>query len=434
MNQWIMRGLASIFLLFLIITAGSPCFSGESGNFFDVITLDAVITPPIASYIEKSIAEAQTSGARGLIILLDTPGGLDPSMRQIVKSIMNASVPVVVYIYPTGARAASAGAIITISAHIAAMSPGTNIGAAHPVSIGAGKLDETMSKKVENDAAAYGISIAQTKGRNAEWIEKAIRKSESTTADEALKLQVIDYVASDVENLLKQMDGRKIAMPSGEITLETKDAQIKYKQMGARESILKTITDPNIAYILLLIGLAGLYFEFSTPGAIIPGVIGGICLILSFFALQTLSVSFAGVLLILFALILFIAEIKVISNGILTVGGIISLILGSLMLYDYPDAAIRVSFEVLVPTIIVISIFFISVISLAIKAQKQKSTTGSEGMIGMTGMTVTPIQASGTVLVQGEYWNAISKSFIDKDKRVKIISVHGLVLEVEENK
>ena len=434
MNERIMRGFISIFLPFLFIAVGSSCFSSESGNVFDVITVDAVITPPIASYIEKNIAEAQTSGARGLIILLDTPGGLDPSMREIVKSIMNASVPVIVYVHPTGARAASAGAIITISAHIAAMSPGTNIGAAHPVSIGVGKLDETMTRKVENDAAAYGISIAQKKGRNAEWIEKAIRKSESTTADEALKLQAIDYVASDIENLLRQMDGRKIALPNGEVTFHTKDAQIKYKKMGTRESILKTITDPNIAYILLLIGLAGLYFEFSTPGAIIPGVIGGICLILSFFALQTLSVNFAGVLLILFAVILFIAEIKVISHGILTVGGIISLVLGSLMLYDYPDASIRVSFEVLVPTIIVISLFFVSVISLAVRAQKQKPTTGSEGMIGMTGMTVTPIQASGTVMVQGEYWNAVSKSFIEKDKRVKIISVNGLVLEVVEYK
>ncbi len=407
----------------------------ESKPVFNVITVDAVITPPVASYIDRSINEAKAAGAEGLIILLDTPGGLDQSMRNIVKSIINAPIPVFVYVYPSGARAASAGAIITIAAHVAAMAPGTNIGAAHPVGIGlGGKMDETMAKKVENDAAAYGISIAQQKGRNAQWIESAIRKSVSIPADEALKIGVVDYVAPDVNNLLSQSDGRKVKVLQGTVVLKTKNAVLKYQKMGFRESILRTITDPNIAYILLLVGLAGLYFEFSTPGAVIPGVIGGICLILAFFALQTLSVNFAGILLILFAVILFIAEIKIVSHGILTIGGIISLVLGSLMLYNYPDAAIRVSLQVLVPTVIVISLFFIAVISLAVKAQRGKPRTGSEGLLGETGTAITPVKEQGKIIVQGEYWNAFSKSGIEQGKRVKVVAVKGLVLEVEEIK
>lgn len=427
------RLLSVFFVLVAILAFGCTAQAADAKATFDVITVDAVITPPIASYIERSINEAKASGAEGLIILLDTPGGLDLSMRNIVKSILSSPVPVIVYVSPSGARAASAGAIITIAAHVAAMAPGTNIGAAHPVGIGiGGKMDETMSRKVVNDAAAYGISIAKQKGRNAAWIESAIRKSTSTTADEALKLKAIDVVATNLDNLMIQIDGRKLALAQGEVILKTKGAVLNKKKMGFRESVLKTITDPNIAYILLLVGLAGLYFEFSTPGAIIPGVIGGICLILAFFALQTLSVSFAGILLILFAIILFIAEIKVVSHGILTIGGIISLVLGSLMLYNYPDAAIRVSLEVLIPTVIVISLFFIAVISLAVKAQRRKTKTGSEGFVGASGTTITPIRGEGKIMIQGEYWNAFSKSEIEEGKRVKVVAVSGLLLEIEE--
>ena len=398
----------------------------------DAITVDAVITPPVASYVERSIAEAGASGATAIVILLDTPGGLDLAMRDIVKAIMKSPVPVIVYVYPSGARAASAGAIITMSAHIAAMAPGTNIGAAHPVSVGMGKMDETMTRKVENDAAAYGIGIARQRGRNAEWIERAIRKSESVPADEALKLGAIDYVSPSLESLLAQIDGKSIRLSSGETVLSTRNASIRYKKMGARENILKTITDPNIAYILLLVGLAGLYFEFSTPGVILPGVMGGISLILAFFALEALSVNLAGVLLILFAVILFIAEIKIISHGILTIGGIISLVLGSLMLYDYPDASIRISLSVLIPTVVVVSVFFISVITLAVKAQRSKPRTGSEGMIGMSGVALTSIDKTGRVLVQGEYWNAESTLPIEEGKSIRVVALKGLVLMVEE--
>ena len=313
-----LTGILSAALILSAITAvlALPVSPKDAQPAFDVVTINAVITPPIAQYIEKSISEAKTSGSNGLIILLDTPGGLDLAMRDIVKAIMNASIPVIVYVSPSGARAASAGAIITIAAHVAAMAPGTNIGAAHPVSVGIGKIDDTMAKKIENDAVAYGIGIAQQRNRNVKWIERAIKKSESVPADEALREHVIDFVASDIQNLLAQMEGHRVLLSSGEVTLKTANATLRYKKMGLRESVLKAISDPNIAYILFLLGLAGLYFEFAHPGAVIPGIVGGISLIMAFFALQTLSVNFAGVLLILFAIILFVAEIKVMSHGV----------------------------------------------------------------------------------------------------------------------
>jgi membrane-bound serine protease (ClpP class) len=414
--------------------SASPLYAEQKTIVFDLITINSAITPPVSEFIIKSLDESLKAGAAGLIIEMDTPGGLDTSMRDIVKAMLNSQIPVIVYVSPSGARAASAGAIITAAANIAAMAPGTNIGAAHPVGIGLGKMDETMVAKVENDAAAYVKGIALKRGRNAEWLEEAVRKSVSITAEEALKLQVIDHVASDVEQLLEQIDGSRITLASGKIVLKTKGAVINQKTMGFREKILITISDPNIAYLLMLIGLAGLYFEFSHPGAILPGVIGGISLLLAFFALQTLPVNYAGVLLIVLAIILFIAEIKVVSNGILTVGGIISLVLGSLILYDSPDPALRVSLSVMIPAILVISAFFIGVITLAVKAQLRKPETGSEGMIGKKGLAATAIHQSGKVLIDGEYWNALSEENIDEGKPVRVCEVKGLQLIVEEIK
>lgn len=403
-------------------------------SVFDVITIQAPITPPIAAYIVKGIDQAVKEKSQGVIIMLDTPGGLDLAMRDIVKAMLNSEIPVIIYVAPSGARAASAGAIITITAHVAAMSPGTNIGAAHPVSVGVGKMDETMAKKVENDMVAYARSIALKRGHNPEWVEKAIRESESLTAEEALKQKVIDYLAPNIDQLLVQMDGKRVSVSSGDITLKSKGAKLNYREMSLRQRVLITISDPNIAYLLFLLGLAGLYFEFSNPGAVIPGIIGGISLILSFFALQTLPVNYAGVLLILFAVILFIAEIKVISHGILTIGGIISLVLGSLMLFESPDPAIRLSLQVMIPAVIVISLFFIGVIYLAVKAQMRRPHTGGEGMIGMDGEAVTDIGQSGKIFINGEYWNAISKEPIAKGRKVRVVSISGLLAEVEEVK
>ncbi|MDO8722279.1 MAG: nodulation protein NfeD [Syntrophales bacterium] len=424
----------AIFIAALLIFAGAS-FAGDNKPSFDVITVNSAITPPIAKYVQENIELSAKGGADGLIILLDTPGGLDLAMRDIAKSILNATIPVIVYVYPSGARAASAGVIITVSAHIAAMAPGTNIGAAHPVAIGiGGGMDKTMAKKVENDAAAYVRGIAAQRGRNADWVERAVRKSESITAEDALRKRVIDFVATDVKNLLEQMDKKTVLLSSGKVklVLKTKGAIVNEKKMGLRQKILSTLSDPNIAYILMLVGLAGIYFEFTNPGAILPGVIGGISLILAFFAMQTLPVNFAGVLLILFGVLLFIAEIKVISHGLLTVGGIISLFLGSLMLFDSPDPALRVSFKVLIPSVAVISLFFAAVIALVVKAQMQIQYTGSEGMAGEKGEAMTDVHDDGRVFIKGEHWHAFSDKKIEKGKKIRVVKVEGLKLKIEE--
>ncbi|MGP8153132.1 MAG: NfeD family protein [Smithella sp.] len=422
-------------LIAVLIFAGVLAGAQEKDPVFDVITVDGIISSPTAKYIAAGIEDAQKDKAEGLIILLDTPGGMDTAMRDIVKSILNAPLPVIVFVYPSGARAASAGVIITEAAHIAAMAPGTNIGAAHPVSIGFGGesgMDKTMSRKVENDAAAYARSIAATRGRSEEWVEKAVRKSESITAEEALKLKVIDFVAPNIEKLLAEIDQKEVNLAGGKKKLSTKNAVINYKKMGTRQSILSAISDPNISYILLLIGLAGLYFELSTPGAILPGVIGGISLLLAFFGLSTLPVNYTGILMIIFGVILFIAEIKVMSHGILTIGGIISLIMGSLLLFDTSEPALRISLQVLVPAILVASGFFIVVIWLAIKAQMRKHFTGAEAMVGEETEALTDIANEGKVFTRGEYWSAKSEKPIKKGARVRVVKVEGLSLIVEE--
>ena len=420
------------FMLFSIWLS-SPSYGKDEISVFDVITVSSAITPPVAEYILQNINESTKGGAAGLIILLDTPGGLDLAMRDIVKGLLNAPLPVIVFVFPAGARAASAGAIITVAAHVAAMAPGTNMGAAHPVGLGIGKMDKTMAKKVENDAVAYGKSIAKKRGRNEGWVERAIKKSESITAEEALRLNVIDFVAADISQLLAQAAGKEITLPWGKSVLKTRGAIINHKKMGVRHRILSALSDPNIAYILLLMGLAGLYFEFSHPGAILPGVVGGISLILAFFALQTLSVNYAGVLLIIFGILLFIAEIKVVSHGLLTVGGIISLVIGSLMLFASPDPALRVSLKIMIPMLATISLFFAGVIALVLKAQTGKRHTGKEGMVGKEGRAITDIYKEGKIFIKGEYWNAFSDKLVEKGKGVRVVDVvDGLRTKVEE--
>ena len=426
-----------LFMILLWIASAGVVPAEEARPLFHVIELGGVITSPSAKYVARSLEEATAAKAEGLIILLDTPGGLDTAMRDIAKSILNAPLPVIVYVYPSGARAASAGVIIAQAAHVAAMAPGTNIGAAHPVAIGlggSGEMDKTMSKKVENDAAAYARSIAKTRGRSEEWAEKAVRKSESITADEALKLNVIDVVAADIEKLLAAIDQKTVTVAGAKRKISTARAVLDTKKMSTRQGILAAISNPNIAYLLLLIGLAGLYFEFSTPGAILPGVIGGISLLLAFFGLSTLPVSYTGVLLILFSIILFIAEIKIMSHGMLTVGGVISLSLGSFLLFDSPEPALRISLQVLLPAVLVASGFFIVIILLAVKAQMRKHYSGTEAMIGGRGEAVTDVHGAGKVFFQGEYWTARSDREILKGAGVRIIKVEGLKLVVEEIK
>ena len=428
----IAMGLSAALWLLAALVPGLQ--AADERRVVDVVSVSDAITPPIGEYILKSIRQAAESGAQAIVIQLDTPGGLDLSMRDIIKECLNAPVPVVVYVSPSGARAASAGVLITISAHVAAMAPGTNIGAAHPVAMGIGKADETMMEKVENDAVAYGRGIADQRGRNADWIEEAIRKSVSVTAEEALKLRVIDLVAEDLDGLLEKIDGREVKLASGTRVLKTKGAEINRREMGFREKVLITISNPNIAFILFLLGLAGLYFEFSSPGVILPGIIGGISLILAFFAFQTLPVNYAGILLILFAVILFIAEIKVVSHGVLTIGGVVSLVLGSIMLFESPDPALRVSWSVLVPAVAIVSLFFVAVISIAVRAQMRKVMTSREGLIGARGEALSDVHERGKVLIGGEYWNAFSREPIAKGKKVEVVAVDGLNVEVRENR
>jgi membrane-bound serine protease (ClpP class) len=292
-------------------------------------------------------------------------------------------------------------------------------------------MDKTMSTKVENDAVAYVRGIAKQRVRNEDWVEKAVRKSESIAAEQALRLNVIDFVAADVNQLLAQADGREVSLVGGKKVLKTKGAVLNEKKMGTRQKILSVVSDPNIAYILLLIGLAGLYFEFSTPGVILPGVIGGISLIMAFFAMQTLPVNYAGVALIIFSIILFIAEIKVISHGILTIGGIVSLVIGSLMLFQVPDPALRISWSVMIPAVTIVSLFFVAVIAIAIKAQLRRPLGGKEGLAGMEGRTVTDVFEEGKVLIRGEYWDAMSDVPVAKDAKVRVIGLEHLKVRIE---
>lgn len=395
-----------------------------------VITVNGVINPVAAEYIGKAIKKASEMHAEVLIIELDTPGGLDTSMRSIVKDIIGSSVPVIVYVSPSGARAASAGVFITMAAHVAAMSPGTNIGAAHPVAVGE-KMDKVIAEKATNDAAAYIKSIAEQRGRNVKWAEDAVRKSVSVTESEALKSNVIDIVAKDINTLLSEMDGKKIKTAYGERVLKTAGAKIVRHEMGLRHKILNLISDPNVAYILMMLGFYGLFFELTNPGAIFPGVIGGICLVLAFYSFQTLPVNYAGLLLIIIGLILFVLEVKVASYGMLTIGGIISLILGSLMLFESPLPFLKISLSVIIPAAIVTALFFVLTFRLAYRAYKTKPVTGSEGLIGLEGIAKTEITPDGgMVIVHGEFWSAYSDGVIHKDEKVIVEDVRGLKLKV----
>jgi len=416
--------LAGMFLLLLLLFPLSIGY-GQQGEAM-ILDLEGPINPGTAAFLTRGIEVAEERAAKLVVVRLDTPGGLASSMRDMVKAIMNSSVPIVVYVSPGGAGAASAGVLVTVAAHVAAMAPGTNIGAAHPVGAGGKEIDKTMSEKVVNDMASYGRGIAKEKGRNAEWVELAVRESVSITAEEALNKKVIDLVATDLDDLMKKLDGREIALQKGKVTLNTKDLVMKYHRPGFRDRILKTISDPNIAYILMMIGLAGLYFELSNPGAIFPGVIGGISLILAFYAFQTLPVNYAGLLLIALAIIFFIAEIKIASFGLLSVGGIISLTLGSIMLFE----DVRVSLRLIAPTIILVGGFFIIVSALAFRAYRSQPRLGMEGIVGETGRVRKAIDPEGLVFVHGEYWRAVSTEKIEEGEEVEVESVQGLVLRV----
>ncbi|MDO8282804.1 MAG: nodulation protein NfeD [Thermodesulfovibrionia bacterium] len=396
----------------------------------DVMVIKAVgvVNPVMSEFISKSIDEAAETSSL-LVIQLDTPGGLDTSMRSIVQKIKASAVPIVVYVSPGGARAASAGVFITLSAHIAAMATSTNIGAAHPVSVGE-KMDETTSKKAENDAAAYIKSIAESRGRNAEWAEKAVRESVSITETDALQSNVIDLIAPDLQTLLNDIDGRKVITSKGETVIRSSGQKITYKERSSSMKILDFISDPSVAYILMMLGFYGIFFEMTNPGALFPGVFGSISLILAFYSFQTLPVNYAGVLLILLAVILFILEIKIISYGILTIGGVISMLIGSIMLFDSTQPFFRLSLKVILPAVIITVLFFTLTASLAFKAHRRKPATGKEELIDSEGEARTDIHEAGRVFIHGELWNAWSDEPIKKGERVIVDAVENLKLKV----
>ena len=424
------------FLIFFFFLIFSSIFiiQGKTQDKAPIFTIevDGIINPPTAKFIIDSIDEAAKEGGQCLIIQLDTPGGLMESMRLIVKKILTSNIPVIVYVSPKGARAASAGVFITMAAHIAAMAPGTHIGAAHPVTLGAeGKENKTMTDKIVNDTVSNIKSIAKTRGRNVDWAEKAVRKSVSVTEEEALKLNVVDLISSDLQDLLTKIDGRVVKFDGTSRTLLTKGMQPRSLQMSWRDKLLDVISNPQIAYYLLMLGGMGIFFELSNPGAILPGVVGGIFLILAFYALQVLPVNYAGLALILFAIILFIAEIKVVSHGLLAVGGVISLLLGSLMLFQSPAEYMRISLSVIIPAVLVTSAFFIFAATMAIRARLTKPTTGMEGLVGETGTASTPIAPEGKVAIHGEIWDVVSDQNIERGEKVQVSGVVNLKLKVK---
>ena len=407
-----------------LLFSPTPAFSAATEIF--IIELEGPINPGTANYVVRGLENAASMGAALAVIRLDTPGGLASSMRTIVKAILNSPIPVVVYVGPRGAGAASAGVMVTVAGHVAAMARGTNIGAAHPVTAGGKDIGGTMSEKVVNDMASYSRGIAEQKGKNGQWVEKAIRESVSITAEEALEKKVVDLVVEDMDDLLKSLDGRVIDMPSGKTTLKTAGLKRVHYKPNFRDKILKVISDPNIAYILMMIGLAGLYFELSNPGAIFPGVIGAISLILAFFSFQTLPVNYAGVILMLLAIIFFIAEVKVASYGILSIGGLIALTLGSLMLFE----DMQVSLELMLPTILLVGGFFVMVAGIAFRALRTKPTGGADGLMGEIGVVEKLIEPEGMVFVHGEYWRAFSNERLEPEERVEVIGIEGLLLKV----
>ncbi len=395
-----------------------------------VVELDGVVHAVSAAHVVQAIERADAAGAPLLIIRIDTPGGLDSSMRQIVDKMLNCRTPVAVFVGPSGARAASAGFVIAIAADVAAMAPGTNIGAAHPVA-GIGQMDEVMSKKVTSDVAAYIRGKAERRGRNVEMAEKAVVESKSFTEKEALEQRLIDLVASDVKDLLAKLEGREVRRFDGtSVTLRLAGQKTSDVRMDWRQAILSAIARPEILFLLLLGALAGLGAEISHPGLIFPGVIGTLCLILFLFASQIIPVSGAGVLLIVLAIALFVADVKVVSYGLLTLAGLVAMILGAMMLVDSELPELRVDPWTLLPVILVFAGFTIGLVRLVLQAQRRRAQTGREGLVAQRGQAASELAPEGWVVVQGERWRARAAERVAEGETVVVEAVEGLLLRV----
>ncbi|MCL5270494.1 MAG: nodulation protein NfeD [bacterium] len=431
----------------------------------DLIVLDnQIISPVTENYIDSAIARAEDEGAVCLVIELDTPGGLLESTHTIVRNILNARVPVVVYVAPSGARAGSAGVFITLAAHVAAMAPSTNIGAAHPVTLdgggdfrkffspggerpGARSADDAttggatapggeryanpMSEKIVNDTVAWITAIARLRGRNEAWARRAVTESVSVTDEEALKEHIVDFIATNLNDLLARLDGRPVKLPTGVITLHTAGARVVSTPMGLRQRFLSVIVNPNVAYLLMMLGVLGLIFEFTHPGIGFPGIAGLICLLLALYSFQTLPVNYAGFALILLGLVMLVAEIKIMSHGLLALGGILSLVLGSLMLFEEPGSGIRVSLGIVIPAVGTLAAIVLFVVHRAVGSVMFPVATGAQELVGMTGHAATDLSPRGTVFVHGELWAALATAPVGKGQPVRVLRVEGLRLTVE---
>jgi membrane-bound serine protease (ClpP class) len=410
-----------------VLLAVGCCLGTAAAAELPLVRVNGAINPVVADFIAAELTRANTDRAPAFLLEIDTPGGLDTAMRQIIQAILASRAPVIVYVAPSGARAASAGALITLAADFAAMAPGTNIGAATPVSIspGGGGMDDSMKHKVVNDAVAYARSIAEQRGRNPEWAEQIVRDGASTAANEALELKVIDVIAENRDELLKQLDGRRYLRDGKEQLLQLGDAVPSPREMGWRQRILDAVSNPTIAYLLMMLGILGIFYEISQPGVILPGAVGVLAILLALFAFQALPVNYVGVLLILLALVLFVLEIKVVSYGMLTVGGVVALTLGSLMLIDTPDPALRISLAVIASTVISCAGFVVFCLWFITRSQQRRVTTGQEGLLGEHGQTVTTVHAAGKVFVNGEYWDAFADQELPAGVEVEVVEVGG---------
>ena len=417
-----------------LLAADAPAKAAvHTPPWVELITIDGSINPATASYIEDSLASATTDGAAALVIELDTPGGLLNSAQKIVKAILGAPIPVIVYVAPSGASAASAGVFITEAANVAAMAPGTTIGAAHPVEEGGGDIKGDMGQKVENFTATFAREIAQQRGRNEDWIEQAVRHSVAIGEREALAKNVVDIVAPDLRSLLTQASGRKVQVAGQTVTLAIADATVRRAQMTPGQQLLNVLADPNIVYLLLMAGLIGLYFEFAHPGVIFPGVAGAICLLLALASFQVLPVNLTGLLLIFLGVGLLISEAFVTSYGILGLGGVTAFVIGSLFLIDTSKTDLVVDRNIIYGASAALTLIILGIGYIVARERRGRATTGAEGMVGEVGEVREAIApgAPGKVFVHGEIWRAVSTDALVPGARARVKSINGLELQVQ---
>ncbi len=444
------RALRLVFLLFWIAGSAGLAIAGppeasaqEDGERSTVLvaSVQGVVNPVMLGYFERVIARASSERAAAVLIQLDTPGGLESSMRDIVQLIVNSDVPVIVHVYPAGGRAASAGLFILQAAHVAAMAPNTNVGSAHPVSLAPGgegqspqPNNEILSEKVTNDAVALIRNLAETRGRNVEWVERAVRESVNVGSTDALEMNIVDMVAPNAADVLAKSDGRIVEVNGESVTLNLRDARLLSSEMTLLEQIGHAISDPNIAYILLSIGVYGLIYELANPGAVFPGAIGVVSILFAFFALGTLPVNYVALALLLFGFALLIAEVFITPGiGAMAVGGVISVLMGSLLLFNTPMMAGGVSLWLVLTVVVLTAVFFLVVVAAAVRAMRRRSTTGAEALIGRLGRAKSDLSPEGVVILDGELWRAraVSTDVIASDSTVRVVAREDLKLRVE---